>query len=213
MPKPTRKPSSPPSTPSSRSETPRPYLSWSQFDLFRKSPEEYRKRYFRGARLESEALTLGKNVAEALESDKPEALDVSLGFVPKGKEMEKEISADCEGVPLYGRMDSFTEETLTVIEYKTGTVAWTQKKADQHGQLTFYALMVYLKHGKVPPEMWLYWLPTARNEQGRLALTGEMKSFATRRTMADIAKLSAEIPRVWDGIKQMYREELNKIEL
>jgi hypothetical protein len=213
MPKPTRKPCSPPSTPSSRSETPRPYLSWSAFDLFRKSPEEYRNRYFRGRVIESEAMTLGKEVAEALESDKPEALDVSLAFVPKGKEMEKEISADCEGVPLYGRMDSFTEETLTLHEYKTGTVAWTQAKADKHGQLTFYALMIFLKHKKLPSNISLHWLPTERNESGRLALTGNIKSFITKRTLADLSKLAAEIPRVWAGIKEMYKEELNKIDL
>jgi hypothetical protein len=64
-------------------------------------------------------------------------------------------------------------------EYKTGMREWTQAKVNTHGQLIFYAVMIWLKTGKLP-ECWLDWIRTEYDEYGEIKVTGEWKSFKRR---------------------------------
>ena len=162
--------------------SPRPYLSWSQIQLFERSPELYVRKYISGEdEPESEAMRLGKNLAQALEIQEKtgdQALDNLLTVFPVYPQREFKIEAHLEGmeVPLYGILDGFDEKQLRIGEYKSGRF-WDQKMVDESGQLKMYALMVWLKYQKMPSEVMLHWAKTEYNETDGLVFTGEIYNF------------------------------------
>lgn len=199
--------------PNNKIVTPRPYLSWSQYDLWNKSPKEYINRYIYGKTFKNQAMELGSEFAEALEGgeiDNPiwETIRIMLG----GNGIaEFQISTDCEGVPLYGKMDNFNEITLCLEEYKTGQSPWTQSKVDKSGQITFYCLMIWLKYKKIPDSIKLCWLPTEKDENGKLNITGQIITFPTQRKLKDILVLIPKIKRTWQEISIATQEEYSII--
>jgi hypothetical protein len=91
------------------------------------------------------------------------------------------------------------EPYLRIGEFKSGR-SWTQGMVDQHGQLTFYALLVWLKYGTLPKNIYLHWAKTDEDMQGNLKLTGDIKTFATQRSLKDLILFSKRIKTAWAGI-------------
>jgi len=123
-------------------------------------------------------------------------------FMPAYPLREFDIAAEFEGIPLVGKLDGFNERALVVGEYKSGK-HWTQGMADKSGQLTFYALLVWLKYGKLPSDIFLHWARTDEDLEGNLKLTGEIKTFRTKRTMKDLILFSPRIKSAWAGICEL----------
>src|SRR5574341_602969 len=125
--------------PTSRIYSPRPHLSWSQIQLFERSPELYAQRYIYGETEETAAMALGKRLSEALErqvNTGDEALDNLVTFFPHYPKREFEIKAKMDGVeiPLFGVLDGFDPKGLRIGENKSGKL-WTQQMVDERGQL------------------------------------------------------------------------------
>lgn len=184
--------------------------------MWNRSQSEYRERYVLGIeREETEQLRLGKRIATALE--KPEAAAALedrterqlLELFPSYPLREFEVKADCEGVPILGKFDGFENaERIRLGEYKTGR-KWTQSRVDADGQLTWYALCIFLAFKRLPDEIKLTWAETDFTEDG-LRLTGRIQTFTTKRTLADVAKMVPDIKRVWSEIGEMYSKEINQ---
>lgn len=189
------------------------YLSWSQLSLFERSPEEYRRVYILGEKgFENAEMRLGSRIASGLEKDDELSGDGLVDFckmsLPSVDQKEKELRVKWSDMELLVRMDGFVNPNV-IYEYKTGHSAWTQKKVDSWGQLTFYAFVFYLATGTMP-ELNLIWIPT-KKENGEIKLTGEKPVlFKTKRTMSDFAKLSVRLKRAWIGIGEMVKEEALK---
>lgn len=184
--------------------SPRGYLSWSQMALFEKDKNLYYQVYWEGVQqFMSKYLLLGKRMADTLEFGFDPEHDATFeGIVlslPPYPEREFEIKEELDGITLLGRMDGFDEGVLDVGEYKSGK-KWTQKLVDNHGQLTFYALLVWLKYKKLPSKIKLHWAQTKDTEDGGLELTGYTQTFETVRTMADIILFTKRIKDDWRGI-------------
>lgn len=201
---------------SKKVNTPRPYLSWSQYTLFNKSPEAYKRIYIYGEEgYHNQAMELGKEMAKRMETDE-ETDDMDIEqvaiFMPKSPAKEYEIRANFHGIPLFGKLDGFNPRAKRKIirEDKTGQ-NWTQRMVDQLEQITFYAILVLAKYGELPNKIYLDWAPTKRNNNGELELTGEVKTFETQRTMQDIILFYAKIKRTWQEIQQMCKMEYNRI--
>jgi hypothetical protein len=109
------------------------YLSYSQYTCFLQSPNEYKKRYIDGIRLNNKYLDFGKLAHEQFEKEETEDC--------------KELKVECDfyGIPLLGYLDGFNEKKKRIKEHKTGKSKWTQKMVDSSEQLTFYAIMVSRK--------------------------------------------------------------------
>jgi hypothetical protein len=201
---------------SKKVSAPRDYLSWTQYSLFNRSPELYKRIYIYGeAGYCSKAMELGKKLAERMENEEEvEDKDIEqvAMFMPKSPAREYEIRIDFHGIPLFGKLDGFNPRAKKKIirEDKTGQ-KWNQKMVDKTEQLTFYAMMVLAKYGKLPDKIYLDWAKTRRNEDGELELTGEIKTFETKRTMNDILIFYAKIKRTWEGIQNMTKKEYAKI--
>lgn len=118
------------------------------------------------------------------------------------------------GISIYGKFDGFDDKkNLVITEHKTGRSKWTQKRVDTLGQLSFYSLLVYLKFGKLPDEIRLNWVPAQYDDEGELKLIGDIQTFETRRTMADLLAISVRIERAWEGIKELCAGEYPAIGL
>lgn len=99
---------------------------------------------------------------------------------------------------------------LILAEYKTGR-QFTQKMVDSSSQLTFYALLIWLKYGKLPDEIFLHWAKTEIDEDGELKITGDIKTFETIRTFSDIILLRGRVKSAWEGINQMCKKHAKRI--
>jgi len=184
------------------------YLSFSQYSTFLSSPKQYQKLYLDGFKLKTKYLDFGKKIADTLESREQEDYNTAtaLKLISKKEHQELELLVDFYKIPLFGKLDGY--ENGTIYEYKTGKNAWTQKKVDNHEQLTFYAIMVS-KHFKIKVEdikIKLIWLETIEDTDGSIMLTGRKEEFQTKRTNKDLIKIYPKIKKVWIGIETLINE-------
>ena len=193
---------------------PRPYLSWSALSTLESSEKGYKKIYMQGFKLHNAGMALGSKVAEAMESDE-ETGDLMEDFVisqiPKFEKREMELRTEIEvggvKIPLLGKMDSAREDLTGIKEVKTGVTSWGQKKVDNFGQLTFYCTMIYSMTGRIPEDIELIYAPSERYE-GMMRLTGEVRRFKTKRTLADVMKMKIRMKNAWILIGKLSAEEL-----
>jgi hypothetical protein len=199
-----------------KSNSPRPYLSWSQYYIWKSNPEQYKQIYIYGKEgFHNQAMRLGKTLAQRMETnintDDTNLEQVAM-FLPHSPKREYEINTTFKKLPLYGKLDGFNPRSKKKIirEIKTGT-NWTQRKADTLEQLTFYSILVLSKYGKLPHKLYLDWVPTKRNEQGLLEIIGYVKTFETNRTMSDILLFFAKLKKAWSEIQTMTQTEYSII--
>ena len=196
--------------------TPKSYISYSQLVLFERSPELYAEQYIYGKKQRiSRNIALGSAMADGLEFEESTGdplLDLMASRLPKFELMDKPIEAVLEykkeKISLLAKPDSCKKDMTAFKEYKTSVRKWSQKMVDDSCQITFYAMVMWLKTGKIPKDIELVCVKTAYSEQGQLSVTGDMYSYKTSRNGADIAKLSARIYNAWQGIKQLCEKEL-----
>jgi len=171
-------------------------LSWSQISSFHYNPEQWFRRYILNEKdPETKELLFGKEIGKKLETD-----PTFLPMIPRHSKMEYPFSATVSGIKLIGYADTFCDITNKKLgEYKTGKKEWDQKRVDEHGQLTMYALMNYISN-KVKPEdveITLTWMPTIETRDFDIAfvksIEKNIKTFTTKRTMQDIIKFGASI--------------------
>lgn len=197
----------------------RDYISWSQLTCWEKDPNRYYERYVLGLdEYISKNMDAGKRIAEMLEKGKPKnQIEKSIlakleqeHCYPGIENREQEISADLEGIKLFGIADGLLLKDKKLFEVKTG-VKWTQAQADKLGQIDFYNLMLWLTY-KIKPQdndNKLIWIKTYNTldefGQREVIMTDEIKSFTVKKTMTDIIKMSDRIKKADKGIKDMFR--------
>lgn len=193
---------------SSKPFTPRGYLSWSQLNMWEKDPNLYYQVYWEGLdQFRSKFLELGKRMADGLENgfdcERDPMFEHLIMYLPSYPKKEFDLKADYAGIPLVGKLDGWNEATMTIGEYKTGK-KWTQSMANQHGQLKFYALLVWLKYHKLPEHIFLHWAETAEDLEGNLKLTGGGDTFEVKIKLSDIIVFAEKrIKPAWEGICKM----------
>ena len=170
----------------------RPY-SWSQHSSFEYDPAQWFNRYIMGEKMpDTPELKFGKAFADAVEWGKPLAPLTVYAFT------EHCVKAVYDGFEVLGYLDSYDKENL-LAEYKTGKKPWTQKRVDQHGQLTFYAFLLWLRDKKKPEdlEMILQWVPTCYRADFTYGFTDPavVHTFTTSRTMADVMRMASDIKK------------------
>jgi hypothetical protein len=191
--------------------TPRPYLSWSQMNLFERDPAAYVAQYLDGvAEQVSAAMAFGKRIAGGLEAAATEDAEVEhlRTFLPKFPKKEYEIKVAYSGVPLLAKPDMFSPWRVCIGELKTGKFPWTQSRVNEHGQLKFYALAAWLKYRRIP-KVELYWAPTEWYEN-KLRLTGKIQTFQAELTELDLLNFGQRITKVWAAIQKASREYHSK---
>lgn len=208
------------STTKNKLNLPKGHLSWTQIDLWNNRRQEYFKKYFYEQEgYVSKEMIFGKKFATAVQTGDTGGDEV-MDFVIRNKvikykvieyQLETMLETELGNIPLLGYLDTAYKEPVDGLrEYKTGKQPWTQKRADRHGQITLYALMVYLQHGSLPKQLHLDWLPTEEID-GEISLTGDMIPFTTSRSMGEILEMATIIKRTAVEISNQYNNYLLSI--
>ena len=150
-----------------------PYLSYSQYSKFKRSPKEYYRQYFFGEPFDGNAYTdFGSLIGEALETGDFSAFSEEeqkvLKKVTRLDQFEREITWDLNGFVVTGYID--TNDTLwdhpdpkqgkevvtTIIDYKTGALNKVAEYEDEnYDQVTIYAGAILQQTGTVPKKGWV----------------------------------------------------------
>jgi len=180
----------------------RPF-SWSQLASWEWDQEQWYKKYVLGEKeATNKEMAFGKLLAQSLEDGAckiPELVE----RLPYTKEHPFKVKYG--DIILVGFADDFDTKTFKNLnEVKSGKKAWDQKRADEHGQLSFYALMNYITN-KVKPEdmvIKLHWVPTIETGSFEIQFKQpiEVHTFTVKLTMKDILNMGARINRT---IKEM----------
>lgn len=176
-------------------------LSWSAISSFEYDPEQWYRKYVLKEEQETSApMEFGKVIGERLASD-----PAFLPHIPRYPEFERKLECKLGKIPLIGFIDSYRPHD-GLLEYKTGQKAWDQKRADGHGQIDMYLLMLYLSHHVRPENVacTLSWIPTKENGDFSIGFVNEdlAHSFHTKRSMAQILRFGDRINRVYKEMEE-----------
>lgn len=160
-------------------------LSYSQLASWEWNKEEWYKRYILNEPFSPTPETdAGNRIGDMIGGE-----NCPLGLAGEGIK-EYQLSGEVDGIPLTGFIDIWNDTESRLHENKTSynKSRWSQRKADEHGQLTMYALMLS-DEGVLPSniQMFLNFIP--------LRLVGvsyelfepvKWRQYETRRTQGDV---------------------------
>lgn len=214
--------------------TPRPYLSYSQMSTFEMNPRKFLELYFyENKQRVSRNMVYGSKLAYGLENEESTGdvlLDLAMARLPKFALMDEVVedkrgievidphsgqkhTVPCvkngkENIPILAKPDTAKGDLSAFKEYKTSTVKWNQQKADQSGQITFYATAIWLATGKIPEDIELVNVQTEYQPDGNMTVTGEIWRFKTTRSLTDVIRMQSRIKRAWSSIKTLCANEM-----
>src|SRR3990167_2097941 len=140
-------------------QLPQGYLSYSQLMLWLSDQNRYKQIYF-DKRHELSTSNVGqeygKVVATALEEGietndllTDSAILLLEKYDLRDKEIRGEIKTKEGWIEVMGRPDTMDSKTKNFREYKTGKSPWTKSRAQNHPQMRFYAMLIYVVFGIV----------------------------------------------------------------
>lgn len=150
-----------------------PYLSYSQYSKFKRSPKEYYRQYFFGEPFDGNAYTdFGSLIGEALETGDFSAFSEEeqkvLKKVTRLDQFEREITWDLNGFVVTGYIDTNDRKVVTdsvegdkevvttIIDYKTGALNKVAEYEDEnYDQVTIYAGAILQQTGAAPKKGWV----------------------------------------------------------
>lgn len=190
----------------------RDYISWSQFDLFNKSPREYWKRYaLNEDRSANKYFSKGEEFAKTMEGQETEdnILKAIMHVVPKFCQLEHKVEVNLiNGEKMLSILDSCDLNENDFYEYKTGKEPWNQIRAEKHEQLMFYSLSLYIKSGrKTVPNCTLIWVETEEVDK-KLIYTGNIEEFPVKYTVKQLERFENKVIKTIEAIEDFIYEEL-----
>lgn len=180
-------------------------LSWSAISSFEWDKNQWYKRYvLKEDSPVTKELTFGKEIGERLAFDPK-----FLPEVPREAIFEHRLLTEFDGIPLVGYVDSLSLDYKVLREFKTGKKIWDKKRADGHGQLDMYLLMIYLMYRIRPEEIqcFLHWLPT---EESLLSMDAKDSTISFMQPFMvhtfEVEKTMNHILTFGNRIKKTYKE-------
>lgn len=193
-------------------------LSYSGMTLWETDKARFIRKYFEGedVDIKSKFIDFGKRFAEHLEGVK-KSDDVVWTILKRRlpRYQKREFELQCVLSTIYGKLPMFAKlDTAKAIlsgfrEYKTGTIPWTQKRAEKHSQLFFYGLMIYELTKKIP-DCHLDWIQTVNNEN-EIMPTGNIESFEVELTKSSLLKMRQRVIKNALEISDAYKKFLKTL--
>jgi len=187
--------------------TPRPYLSYSQYNAFHYSKERFLKQYYYGEQQDSVYLDLGKRLGDALRFRYKREHKIIRDIrkqIPVAPVYEHEVRAVFKNIPLLCYLDGFFPHEFEIHEYKTGKKPSIKSWSTQ---MLFYSVAMYIKYKKLPNKITLYWCETNFNEDEQLVLTGKVKAYNIKIDIKQMLMFTEQIVKTWEGIKKLCEDE------
>lgn len=136
---------------------PKDYISVSQINLWKSDPMSYMKKYFMDIPDQpTPHMDFGKQFAMDIE-------DYSKGIIrpyyfPEGfldrttllELVEYKLEYDFNGYTFLGYADNLSDDFETLVDFKTGTTAWSKKRLEQSLQMNAYSAVIYLQKNVIP---------------------------------------------------------------
>jgi hypothetical protein len=195
-------------------QLPKEHISYSQIQLWKNDKERYKKIYFENRieyRLNNPGLKYGKVVADALENEgetgdllTDSAMVLLKKYDIRDQEIIAEINTEEGSFNVVGKPDTLDSQTKNFREYKTGKTKWTQKKAQNHPQMIFYAMLIYLKYKVILKDAYLDWIETEKDEFDEIKPTGRVMSFHVVFSLTKILECLEETVRIAKEIETEY---------
>ncbi len=113
-------------------------------------------------------------------------LTQAITFFPKPYEPELELRPKLGAWTIRVTLDDYIRKSLTIIENKTGKIAWTQERVNYSDQLTIQAWAHWKLYGVVPRSIILNWVNL--NSGGKLIHT-----FKTTRSLKAVKQYEQRI--------------------
>lgn len=198
---------------------------------------KWKEIYLYDKKMNFKGMELGKKMATGLEDDEATGdmvLDAVMADIPKFEIMDK-VLEDPNGeeieyfdyktkeyvtakvpfikdgknrIPILVKMDSSKIDGTAFKEYKTAKEHWTRKQVDESGQITFYAMGLFIKTGKIPNDIELVEIETKTRLDGKMECTGAITRHPTVRTMGQILNMMVRVKKSWSMINKICEEEL-----
>lgn len=161
-------------------------VSWSQISSWSYSKDQWALKYlFDRPEEPNQAMIFGNTIGDTL--------GTTFSAVPKldpylKGEKEFKLRVKMNDYSLIGFCDHYCPIEKVLNENKTSQngTRWTQKTVDEHGQITMYALMLYLQE-KVKPEdlkIFLNFIPVKHGNDFQLTVDPDVfHIFETKRTL------------------------------
>lgn len=170
-------------------------LSYSQLSAWEWDKEEWYQTYIKNKpRGKSAAMETGNIIGDSIGTDTSLVPDLQ----PPGIK-EYPLRARLGEIYMVGYCDHWCADSLELNENKTAVnpKKWTQSSVDKHGQLTMYALLLFLKHDILPEDvkMYLNYIRVIEGQDMRYYLPNpvEYKRFPTKRTGEQVAEYARYI--------------------
>jgi len=188
-------------------------LSYSQLSAWEWSKEDWYQTYIKNKpRGKSSAMETGSVIGDSIGTDSSLIPELN----PPGVK-EYPLYANLGDVYMVGYCDHWCPETLELNENKTAVNPrkWTQGSVDKHGQLTMYALLLFLKHDIAPEDvtMYLNYIRVIEGQDMRYYLPNpvEFKRFETKRTGEQISEYVKYIEETVDKMDE-YISQRGKVD-
>ena len=203
---------------------PKGYLSYSQYALWLSDPKKYARHYFDGQDVSfiNSGQTYGKVVADALEANRETGdllTDAAMLLLPKYDVADMPIEAEFKEkggawLRVIAKPDTFNSITHEFGEFKTGKGKnpWTKVKAQEHVQMIWYAVVIWLKYGTMLDKAHLAWVETEETSEG-IKPTGRVDSFEVKFEPADYYRFQTKMLKVAHKIEQAWAAHITNPEL
>ncbi len=170
------------------------HFSWSQLNLWETNKKQYIRKYFANEKqYQTKEMSFGKKFADKL-------------YEENKINCELKIEAKLEDINLLSYIDYCYNDYLSFREIKTGKVEWDQKRADNHGQIYFYALIINIASGIKPKKAYLDWFPTTENENKEIIISKDKKTFEVKITQEKIKNMKKRIIKATKEISKEYKK-------
>ena len=179
-----------------------PKMSWSSISAWEWNKEEWYQRYYLGIRGESNsAMEAGRIIGERLATDKKYLPEVKRPGVA-----EYMIHTKFNDIDILGHLDFWDSKTKTLTEIKTtqNKKRWTVQSVKDHGQISFYALLLFLKHDIRPDELKINLVSIPVQMEGDFEVRRSkepIQIFETKRTMMEVLEFGVKIKKTFGEMK------------
>ena len=193
---------------------PKEHLSVSQINLWESDPIAYQKKYFIGIPdPPSPFLEFGKQFAKDIEdyaAGVQRNFNFPEGFLDKTliyPHVEYKLEHDFGDFKMLGYIDNMSKDYELVIDFKTGTAAWSTQRLQESLQMQTYSLILWYKFGVMPTSVISYWKTKLKGKT--LSWTGEHESFMYVFNTEELTAAEARIRKAAKEISEAYERYQN----